>query len=195
MFDQAVTVNICHNILTSARHLLARVNDMLDIAKIETNKLEPDLEDVNLNAMAAEAVRELSVQIDNKRLKFEGVEVKYGEAIYLDMREVRQILVNLLSNAMKFTPEGGRIGGSIALSEGGFVDIAIWDTRVGIAKAEIEKILTPSGQTGDINLVRESGTCLRLAIVKASAELHGAPRSSLKVRLATAHVCMSICGS
>ena len=58
MFDQAVTVNICHNILTSARHLLARVNDMLDIAKIETNKLEPDLEDVNLNAMAAEAVRE-----------------------------------------------------------------------------------------------------------------------------------------
>jgi signal transduction histidine kinase len=109
-------VNICHNILTSARHLLARVNDMLDIAKIETNKLEPDLHDVNLNAVAAEAVRELSVQIDNKRLKFEGVEVKYGEAIYLDMREVRQILVNLLSNAMKFTPEGGRIGGSIALS-------------------------------------------------------------------------------
>jgi signal transduction histidine kinase len=188
-------VNICHNILTSARHLLARVNDMLDIAKIETNKLEPDLHDVNLNAVAAEAVRELSVQIDNKRLKFEGVEVKYGEAIYLDMREVRQILVNLLSNAMKFTPEGGRIGGSITLSEGGFVDIAIWDTRVGIAKGEIEKILTPSGQTGDINLVRESGTCLRLAIVKASAELHGAPRSSLKVRLATAHVCMSICGS
>jgi signal transduction histidine kinase len=187
-------VNICHNILTSARHLLARVNDMLDIAKIETNKLEPDLHDVNLNAVAAEAVRELSVQIDNKRLKFEGVEVKYGEAIYLDMREVRQILVNLLSNAMKFTPEGGRIGGSIALSEGGFVDIAIWDTRVGIAKGEIEKILTPSGQTGDINLVRESGTCLRLAIVKALAELHGS-RSSLKVLLAKAPVCMSICGS
>jgi signal transduction histidine kinase len=55
MVDQAVTVNICHNILTSARHLLAWVNDMLDIAKIETNKLEPDLEDVNLIAVAAES--------------------------------------------------------------------------------------------------------------------------------------------
>ena len=174
MVDQAVTVNICHNVLTSARHLLARVNDILDIAKIETNKLEPDLEDVNLNAVAAEAVRELSVQIGNKRLKFEGVEVKYGETIYSDMHKVRQIPVNLPSNAMKFTPEGGRIGVSIAPSEGGFVDIAIWDTRVGIAKGEIEKVLTPSGQTGDINLVRESGTCLRLAIVKALAELRGA---------------------
>ena len=61
MVDQAVTVNICHNILTSARHLLARENDILDIAKIETNKLEPDLEDVNLNTVAAEAVGELSV--------------------------------------------------------------------------------------------------------------------------------------
>lgn len=165
---------------------------MLDIAKIETNKLEPDLHDVNLNAVAAEAVRELSVQIDNKRLKFEGVEVKYGEAIYLDMREVRQILVNLPSNAMKFTPEGGRIGVSITPSEGGFVDISIWDTRVGIAKDEIEKVLTPSGQTGDINLVRESGTSFGVAIVKALAELHGG-RSSLKVLSARAHVCMSIC--
>ncbi|MDC0985705.1 hypothetical protein OAS67_00135 [Alphaproteobacteria bacterium] len=61
MVDQAVTVNICHNILTSARHLLARENDILDIAKIETNKLEPDLEDVNLNTVAAEAVGKLSV--------------------------------------------------------------------------------------------------------------------------------------
>jgi len=61
MVDQAVTVNICHNILTSARNLLARENDILDIAKIETNKLEPDLEDVNLNTVAAEAVGELSV--------------------------------------------------------------------------------------------------------------------------------------
>jgi signal transduction histidine kinase len=192
MVDQAVTVNICHNVLTSARHLLARVNDILDIAKIETNKLKPDLEDVNLNSVAAEAVRELSVQIDNKRLKFEGVEVKYGETIYSDMHEVRQILVNLLSNAMKFTPEGGRIGVSIAPSEGSFVDISIWDTRVGIAKDEIEKVLTPSGQTGDINLVRESGTSFGVAIVKALAELHGG-RSSLKVLSARAHVCMSIC--
>ena len=54
-------MNICHNILTSARHLLARENDILDIAKIETNKLEPDLEDVNLNTVAAEAVGKLSV--------------------------------------------------------------------------------------------------------------------------------------
>ena len=110
------------------------------------------------------------------------------------MHEVRQILVNLLSNTMKFTFEGGRIGVSIAPSEGGFVDISIWDTRVGIAKDEIKNVLTPSGQTGAINLVRESGTCLRLAIVKALAELHGS-RSSLKVLLAKAPVCMSICES
>lgn len=66
MVDRTVTVNICHDILTSARHLLARVKDMLDLAKIKRSKLELDLEDVGLNAVAAEAVRELSVQTDSK---------------------------------------------------------------------------------------------------------------------------------
>jgi PAS domain S-box-containing protein len=92
------------DITVSAHHLLTLVNDMLDIAKIEAGKLELDLEDVDLSDVAAEAVRELSVQMGNKNLNFEGVVEKYDETIYADTRAVRQILVNLLSNAMKFTP-------------------------------------------------------------------------------------------
>ena len=81
--------------------------------------------------------------------------------------------MNLLTNAVKFTPGGGSIGVSISPSDGDFVHVQVWDTGIGIAKDDIEKVLTPFTQTGDIQVAREGGTGLGLAIVKSLVELHG----------------------
>ena len=162
-----------NDISASAKHLLSLVNDMLDIAKIEAGKLDLDMEYVDLADVATEAAREMSVLIDNKGLNFSGVTDRYRETVYADSRAVRQILVNLLTNAVKFTPGGGSIGVSISPSDGDFVHVQVWDTGIGIAKDDIEKVLTPFTQTGDIQVAREGGTGLGLAIVKSVVELHG----------------------
>ncbi|MBT5109360.1 MAG: PAS domain-containing protein [Rhodospirillaceae bacterium] len=162
-----------HDISASAKHLLALVNDMLDIAKIEAGKLDLDMEYIDLAEVATEAVRELSIQIEQKGLNFGGVTDRYRETVYADSRAVRQILVNLLTNAVKFTPDGGGMGVSISPSEGDFVHILVWDTGVGIAEDDLEKVLSPFTQTGDIQVAREGGTGLGLAIVKSLVELHG----------------------
>lgn len=162
-----------HDISASANHLLTLVNDMLDIAKIEAGKLDLDMEYVDLAEVATEAARELSVLIEQKGLNFGGVTDRYRETVYADSRAVRQILVNLLTNAMKFTPDGGGIGVSISPSEGDFVHVLVWDTGIGIAEDDLEKVLSPFTQTGDIQVAREGGTGLGLAIVKSLVELHG----------------------
>lgn len=158
----------------SSRHLLALINDILDLSKIEAGKLTLELEDVDVE-MAAQSslrvVRELAVR---KRIRLNlGVHTEV-EFVRVDQRRLKQILVNLLSNAVKFTPEGGSVGIEVAShpSEPAIV-FDVVDSGIGIAPADVPKLFQAFVQVDSRLARRYEGTGLGLALVKRLAEMHG----------------------
>ena len=156
----------------SANHLLELVNDILDLSKIEAGKLELSLTDIDLAAVASAAMRELEGPMRKKSQHFSMDIDRNAATIHADGPAVRQMLTNLLSNAMKFTPENGSISLSVGMAAPDMVKITVADSGVGIPKSDIDKVLSPFGQSGDIKLAREGGTGLGLPIVGALAKLH-----------------------
>ena len=157
----------------SSRHLLALINDILDLSKIEAGKLTLELEDVDVE-MAAQSslrvVRELAVR---KRIRLNlGMHTEV-EFIRVDQRRLKQILVNLLSNAVKFTPEGGSVGIEVAShpSEEAIV-FDVVDSGIGIAAADVPKLFQAFVQVDSRLARRYEGTGLGLALVKRLAEMH-----------------------
>jgi signal transduction histidine kinase len=166
------------NIQSSGKMLLAMINDILDLAKIESGKMEVRSEDFSLRDVC-EALTGLARPIAERK----GIELesRLEEVIPLlrqDAGKLRQILYNLLSNAIKFTPEGGRVTLS-ARTEGRFAVIEVEDTGIGIADEDQEKIFEKFRQAGaagagDGVLVREhQGTGLGLSIVRELTKLLG----------------------
>jgi signal transduction histidine kinase/putative methionine-R-sulfoxide reductase with GAF domain len=159
------------DILESGRHLLSLINDILDLSKIEAGRMELDLADFDLpgaidNTMTL--VRErahrrgvtLGRTIDERVGKIRG-----------DERKVKQVLLNLLSNALKFTPEGGRIDVR-ADARGDMVEISVTDTGVGIAPEDLDAVFEEFRQVGSA-VKKVEGTGLGLAISRKFIELHG----------------------
>jgi signal transduction histidine kinase len=166
------------NIQNSGKMLLAMINDILDLAKIESGKMEVRSEDFSLRDVC-EGLTALARPIAER--KNINLECKLDEAIPLlrqDPGKLRQILYNLLSNAIKFTPEGGRVTLS-ARTEGRFAVIQVQDTGIGIAEQDREKIFEKFRQAGgpgaeDGVLTREhQGTGLGLSIVRELTKLLG----------------------
>jgi signal transduction histidine kinase len=166
------------NIQNSGKMLLGMINDILDLAKIESGKMEVRTEDFSIRDVC-EALTSLARPIAER--KNIDLDCRLDEAIPLlrqDPGKLRQILYNLLSNAIKFTPEGGRV--SIrARSEGRFVVIDVTDTGIGIAEEDRDKIFEKFRQAGgpgqeDGVLTREhQGTGLGLSIVRELTKLLG----------------------
>ncbi len=161
-------------ISTSGQHLLALINDILDLSKIEAGMLElmpsvvpmQDFCDSCLAFVRTQAMAKhlsVDVSIDPRLSEFEA-----------DQRRFKQVLVNLLSNAVKFTPAGGRIGLDVDAPEGeDVVRFAVWDTGVGIAATDFPRLFLSFSQL-DSGLSRaEQGTGLGLALVAKLVELHG----------------------
>ena len=167
-------VSYAADIHTSGRHLLGIINDVLDLAKIESGKMS--LEDAGEFALvpALAASLHMLTGLGEKH----GVTVRgqwQDEKIRLVAveRMVRQIVINLVGNAIKFTPEGGRVtvsGGPDA--EGGYV-LTISDNGIGMNEGEMANALTPFGQNRKKLAVRQEGTGLGLPLAKAMIELHG----------------------
>jgi signal transduction histidine kinase len=167
------------NIQTSGKMLLGMINDILDLAKIESGKMEVRSEDFSIRDIC-EAVTNL-VRPMSERKNID-LECRLDEAIPLlrqDPGKLRQILYNLLSNAIKFTPEAGRVTVR-ARGEGRFVVLEVEDTGIGIAEEDREKIFEKfrqaksPGQVEDNVLTREhQGTGLGLSIVRELAKLLG----------------------
>ncbi|HYY16203.1 MAG TPA: response regulator, partial [Gammaproteobacteria bacterium] len=160
------------NILSSGRHLLALINDILDLSKVEAGRMEMQpaafaiAEVINgvLNTIKPLAVRK---QI--------GVEVAIDPAllsIVADPAKVKQILYNLLSNAVKFTPEQGHVGVRASQDEEG-VRIAVWDTGIGIKAEDQMRIFEEFQQVETTTARQYEGTGLGLALAKKFVELHG----------------------
>jgi two-component system, NarL family, sensor histidine kinase BarA len=166
------------NIQSSGKMLLSMINDLLDLAKIESGKMEIRTEDFSIRDVCESLANMARPVADRKNID---LECKLDEAIPLlsqDPGKLRQIIYNLLSNAIKFTPEGGRVTLQ-AHAEGRFVVIEVTDTGIGIADEDRDKIFEKfrqAGQPGHAHgvLTREhQGTGLGLSIVRELTKLLG----------------------
>ena len=166
------------NIQTSGRMLLSMINDILDLAKIESGKMEVRSEDFSIRDVSEGLINLCRPVADRKSIT---LDCRLDEAIPLlrqDPGKLKQILYNLLSNAIKFTPEGGRVT-LRARPEGRFVVIELEDTGIGIAEEDRETIFEKFRQAkvpgqGENVLTREhQGTGLGLSIVRELTKLLG----------------------
>jgi GAF domain-containing protein len=160
------------DILTSGRHLLSLINEILDLSKVEAGRMELEV-----------ATFDLPLAIDNARTFVRERAIKHGINLDVtvddrlgdftgDERKIKQILLNLLSNAVKFTPEGGRIGINARQADGS-VEISVSDTGIGIAPEDQAKIFEEFRQVGGDYAHKKEGTGLGLTLAKKFVELHG----------------------
>ena len=164
------------DILKSGQHLLSLINDILDMAKIEAGKMTLHYEAVSLKEVCEDAVRLMRGKVQEAGL---AISVDAGEApdIEADHRGVKQVLLNLISNAVKFTPEGGSITLTIRpfLGEAGDerVRVACTDTGIGIAPEDLTRLARPFEQVEGQHSKTTQGTGLGLALTKSLIEMHG----------------------
>jgi cell cycle sensor histidine kinase DivJ len=156
-------------------HLLDLINDVLDMSKIEASKYELDLEYLDTREPVSAALRLMRLQADDAGVQLRGLlpsEPLEGEA---DRRALKQIVLNLVSNALKFTPRGGLVTVSLQ-SLAGALELSVADTGLGIAEGDLERLGRPYEQAGDAGQ-QSKGTGLGLSLVRAFAELHGGEMS------------------
>ncbi|MBV9992398.1 MAG: PAS domain-containing sensor histidine kinase [Alphaproteobacteria bacterium] len=159
-------------IYDSGQLLLDLISDMLDMAKIEAGKLELNMERVDLTGTIEDSVRLLTDRADNNGLEIAVSMPKAPITLTADRRAVKQVLLNLLTNAIKFTPAGGHIDVVVRV-EGGRVALSVRDTGIGIPAHELPRLGRPFEQVCGDPMLAKSGTGLGLALVRALVEKHG----------------------
>jgi PAS domain S-box-containing protein len=163
-----------HGIEESGRHLLALINDVLDVAKIESGTLRLEIRMVAVEEICQVSLRLVQPAAHKKQIDIQVQIDPDVVALWADERRLKQILVNLLSNAIKFTPEGEQVGLEVSGDEQGqVVHIAVWDTGIGIAPHDMKHLARPFIQV-DSGLTRQfQGAGLGLALVFRMTEMHG----------------------
>ena len=153
----------------AGRHLLDLINDVLDLAKIEAGRLELQLQDITASTAIAETLAELRPLAMQKQISLSADVADVS--LVADRARFRQVLYNLVSNAIKFTPEGGsiRIESEVV---GGDIHLSVIDTGVGIAPEDHERVFEEFIQVGDAS-ARTAGTGLGLALTRRLVEAHG----------------------
>jgi signal transduction histidine kinase len=161
-----------NDILSSGRHLLSLINDILDLAKIEAGRMELEASNFHLPQAIDNALILVRERALRRGIALEPwIDPQLGE-IKADERKVKQVLVNLLSNAVKFTPEGGRIDVRAVLADG-MAEISVADTGVGIAPEDQEAVFEEFRQVGTDYARKHEGTGLGLSLARRFVELHG----------------------
>jgi signal transduction histidine kinase len=160
------------DILSSGRHLLSLINDILDLSKVEAGRMELDLTRFDLPSALGNVLTLINERAVRGQVTVElNVDEQLGTFVG-DERKVRQIMLNLLSNAVKFTPAGGRVEVT-AVGLNGMVEITVSDTGVGIAPEDQATVFEEFRQVGSDYARKREGTGLGLALVKRFVELHG----------------------
>lgn len=167
-------VDYFKNIHKAGGHLLDIINDILDTANIEAGNITIEAIPVRVRELVEDAANMVDVKVgDINRIQLDGGKVN-GTDLYVltDRLRARQILLNLLGNAIKFTPDDGEVGIEVGVGVDGLIDITVWDTGVGIPADELERVFDPFYQVEKNILSREKqGTGLGLAISRQLAQM------------------------
>jgi cell cycle sensor histidine kinase DivJ len=156
----------------SGGHLLDLINGVLDMSKIEAGKFELYEEIFELEDVALSSLRFVRLAAERGGVELKSEIARETAQIFADRRAVKQILVNLLSNGIKFTPRGGEVRLTARISHRG-VEIRVQDTGIGISKADLERLGRPFEQAEGAMTRGKEGTGLGLALVKSLAAMHG----------------------
>jgi two-component system cell cycle sensor histidine kinase PleC len=161
------------DIHSSGAHLLSLINDLLDIAKIEAGRM-----DIAPHPLDARRTFDIALKLIASKAREKGQSLTIAvdpsaPPLHADERAIKQILINLVSNAVKFTPEGGRIEVVASQARDGGFQIQVRDNGPGIPRDKIDKIFTPFSQVDNRYDRQAGGTGLGLALVRGLAELHG----------------------
>ncbi len=160
------------DILSSGRHLLELINDILDLSKIEAGKMKLALEEFELAPVVDEAVALLRVEAGRKHIELVADLEDQGIEMHADRSKLKQIMYNLLSNAVKFTPEGGKVVLRATRAENGCA-IAVSDTGIGIKDEDRDRIFQAFTQVDASYARKYQGTGLGLTLVKKFVGMHG----------------------
>ena len=160
-----------NDILFSGQHLLSLINDILDMSKIEAGKMTLNTEAMQMKDMVAQIIRIVRGRADDNRLQLVYDDTDLPE-IEADPRLVKQILLNLTTNAIKFTPEGGVVTIAVEPKSAGLI-VRVSDTGIGISAEDIARLAQPFEQIDSQHSRQHEGTGLGLALSKSMVELHG----------------------
>ena len=162
----------CRDIEASGRHLLELVGDILDLAKVESGRYVLTEGTVDLDALVR-----ASIQLLGERPALKGIivntRIERSLKIHGDERALKQVLINLLTNAVKYTPAGGRIELTAGIGLSNELELTVSDTGIGIPTAELALVQEPFAQASNSRTAGEDGTGLGLSIVRTLVELHG----------------------
>ena len=161
-----------NNVLTSGKHLLLLINQILDMAKLEAEKMKLSLTKLPMKNLLFEFSSLVADMVSKKFLQFSLEIAEDLPDIEADELKVKEILYNLLSNAVKFTPEGGKIGMRAKKIDSG-IEIAVWDSGIGIAPENMEKIFEGFFRVDTPYSRVTEGTGLGLPLARKLVELHG----------------------
>ncbi len=161
------------DIHNSGEHLLSLINDVLDLSKVESGKLELNEEMVDIASVVEGSMnlmreRAAEANVDMRNEIMEGL--PYLRA---DERMVKQILFNLLSNSIKFTPGNGHVSVRAEISDSGELIVSVSDNGIGVDKDDIDKVFMPFGQLDSVLARKHKGTGLGVPLVKELTEMHG----------------------
>lgn len=158
----------------SGRHVLDIVNDLLDISKIEAGEMDLEFASVGLNEAITEAVSLVQPQANSQRVIIRTALSQAVPNVVADLRSIKQIALNILSNAIRFTPSGGQIVVSTSYEGNGSVVLRIRDTGVGMTRSELEQAMKPFRQVATNARKRGDGTGLGLPLTKAMVDANRA---------------------
>jgi two-component system cell cycle sensor histidine kinase PleC len=159
------------DILNSGQHLLALINDILDMSKIEAGKMNLRIEPTSLDEVVEGSVRLVRDRADAAGLDLR-VELPLLPEVDADYRALKQVMLNLLSNALKFTPRGGQVT-LTATQEDGRVRVSVKDNGIGISEEDLGRLARPFEQAESQLVKTQQGSGLGLALTKSLIELHG----------------------
>jgi two-component system cell cycle sensor histidine kinase PleC len=157
----------------SGQHLLNIINEILDLSRIEAGRYQLQEEAVDLAATADETMHMLEIRAQAKLIKLKAQMEPGLPKLWADERALRQITINLLANAIKFTPQGGEVAVKVGWTQNGGQYLVIKDTGPGIPEEEMATVLETFGRGSMAIKTAEQGTGLGLPIVKGLVDLHG----------------------
>ncbi|HLF69722.1 MAG TPA: ATP-binding protein [Actinomycetota bacterium] len=167
MFSEEKVRELSGKIHGSGRHLLALIDDLLDLSRIEAGRLDLNLQSISLSPLLAEVRSSLGPIASDKGIALD-IPSGEGHTVFADPVRMKQVLINLITNAIKFTDVGGRVWAEIVPSKGE-IEVAVHDTGVGISQADLRRIFKPFERAGTRPV---PGTGLGLAISKVIVEAH-----------------------